>query len=392
MARIARYYREYGVRLVRGFMQYVWDDVGRRYVDCNTNHGVAFLGHANPKIVEAVKRQVEELWVAPLNFYTPARERFIEEFSRLLPAGFGVVFLQNTGTEAVEVAIKIAKKVTRRPTIVAFTNSFHGRTMGSLSITWNEKYRKAFEPLYPHVRFGKFNVPHEVDKVVGEDTCCVVVEPIQGEGGVNPATPEFLKALREEATRKGALLIIDEVQTGFGRTGAVWAFQRYGVEPDIFTAGKPVAGGLPIGLAVAREEFGDVFEPGEHGSTFAGNAVVMAAAAAASRLLREEDVPAKAEAMGAEFAKALQSINSRLAVRVKGAGLMLGLELRVKADQFIRPLLERGVLALTAGVNTLRFLPPYMITREDVEVVAAAVEQVLRAAEAAGGSPLATAA
>jgi len=391
MARIARYYREYGIRLVRGYLQYVWDDSGRRYVDCNTNHGVAFLGHANPKIVEAVKRQVEELWVAPLNFYTPARERFIKEFSRLLPAGFGVVFLQNTGTEAVEVAVKIAKKVTRRPTIVAFTNSFHGRTMGSLSITWNEKYRKAFEPLYPHVRFGKFNVPHEVDKVVGEDTCCVVVEPIQGEGGVNPATPEFLKALREEATRKGALLIIDEVQTGFGRTGAVWAFQRYGVEPDIFTAGKPVAGGLPIGLAVAREEFGDVFEPGEHGSTFAGNAVVMAAAAAASRLLREEDVPAKAEAMGAELAKALQSINSRLAVRVKGAGLMLGLELRVKADQFIRPLLERGVLALTAGVNTLRFLPPYMITREDVEVVAAAVEQVLRAAEAAGGSPLATA-
>jgi acetylornithine/LysW-gamma-L-lysine aminotransferase len=254
--------------------------------------------------------------------------------------------------------------------------------MGSLSITWNEKYRKAFEPLYPHVRFGKFNVPSEVDKVVGEDACCVVVEPIQGEGGVNPATSEFLKALREETTRKGALLIIDEVQTGFGRTGAVWAFQKYGVEPDIFTAGKPVAGGLPIGLAVAREEFGDVFEPGEHGSTFAGNAVVMAAAAAASRLVREEDVPAKAERAGAELAKDLADTGSRLAVRVKGLGLMLGLELRVKADQFLQPLMERGVMALTAGVNTLRFLPPYMITKEDIEVVQAAVVDVLRKAEA----------
>jgi acetylornithine/LysW-gamma-L-lysine aminotransferase len=382
MARLARYYREYGVRIVRGFMQYVWDDQGRRYLDCNTNHGVAFLGHANPKIVEAVKRQVEEVWAVPLNFATPARERFIEEFSKLLPSKFGIVFLQNTGTEAVEVAIKIAKKITKRPTIVAFTNSFHGRTMGSLSITWNEKYRKAFEPLYPYVRFGKFNVPSEVDKVVGEDVCCVVVEPIQGEGGVNPATPEFLKALREETTRKGALLIIDEVQTGFGRTGAVWAFQKYGVEPDIFTAGKPVAGGLPIGLAVAREDLGDVFEPGEHGSTFAGNAVVMAAAAAASRLLREEDVPAKAERAGAEFAKALAETGSRLAVRVKGMGLMLGLELRVKADQFLQPLLERGVLALTAGVNTLRFLPPYMITKEDIEVIHAAVADVLKKAEA----------
>lgn len=381
MARIARYYREYGLRIVRGLLQYVWDDGGRRYLDCNTNHGVAFLGHANPKIVEAVRRQLEEVWAVPLNFSTPARERFIEEFSRLLPAKFGVVFLQNTGTEAVETAVKIAKKITRRPTIVAFTNSFHGRTMGSLSITWNERYRKAFEPLYPHVRFGKFNVPTEVDKLVQEDTCCVVVEPIQGEGGVNPATPEFLKALREETQRKGALLIIDEVQTGFGRTGAVWAFQKYGVEPDIFTAGKAVAGGLPIGLAVAREDFGDVFEPGEHGSTFAGNAVVMAAAAAASRLLREEDVPAKAERAGAELAKALGEVESRLAVRVKGVGLMLGLELRVKADQFLQPLLERGVLGLTAGVNTLRFLPPYMITREDIELVHAAVSEALKRAQ-----------
>ncbi|ACB40096.1 aspartate aminotransferase family protein [Pyrobaculum neutrophilum] len=381
MARIARYYREYGLRIVRGLLQYVWDDGGRRYLDCNTNHGVAFLGHANPKIAEAVRRQLEEVWAVPLNFYTPARERFIEEFSRLLPAKFGVVFLQNTGTEAVETAVKIAKKITRRPAIVAFTNSFHGRTMGSLSITWNERYRKAFEPLYPHVRFGKFNVPTEVDKLVQEDTCCVVVEPIQGEGGVNPATPEFLKALREETQRKGALLIIDEVQTGFGRTGAVWAFQKYGVEPDIFTAGKPVAGGLPIGLAVAREDFGDVFEPGEHGSTFAGNAVVMAAAAAASRLLREEDVPDKAERAGAELAKALGEVESRLAVRVKGMGLMLGLELRVKADQFLQPLLERGVLGLTAGVNTLRFLPPYMITREDIELVHAAVSEALKRAQ-----------
>ncbi len=378
MARIARYYREYGIKLVRGFMQYVWDDNGRRYLDCNTNHGVVFLGHSNPKIVEAVKRQLEEIWAVPLNFSTPAREFFVKEFSKLLPPRFGTIFLQNTGTEAVEVAIKIAKKITRRPVVVGFTNSFHGRTMGSLSITWNEKYRKAFEPLYPHVRFGKFNVVSEVEKTIGEDVCCVVVEPIQGEGGVNPATHDFLKALREETMRKGAILIIDEIQTGFGRTGATWAFQKYNIEPDIFTAGKAVAGGLPIGLAVAKEEYGDVFDPGEHGSTFAGNAIVMAAAAAASRLFREEDIPTRAESMGAKFAKALSEVESKLAVRVKGAGLMLGLELRVKADQFINSMLERGVLALTAGVNTLRFLPPYVITNEDIDTVASVLSEVLK--------------
>lgn len=378
MARIAKYYRQYGLRIVRGHMQYVWDDRGNRYLDCNTNHGVVFLGHANPKIVEAVKRQVEEIWAVPLNFEAPARERFIEAFSRLLPSKFGVVFLQNTGTEAVETALKIAKKLTRRPTAVAFTNSFHGRTLGSLSITWNEAYRKAFEPLYPHVRFGKFNVASEVEKIVGEDTCCIVVEPIQGEGGVNPATRDFLKALREAADRSGAILIFDEVQTGFGRTGAVWAFQKYGVEPDLFTAGKALGGGLPIGVVVGREEYGDVFEPGEHGSTFAGNAVVMAAAAAASELLLEEDVPAKAEAAGSALAKALSETGSRLALRVKGMGLMLGLELRVKADQFIQPLMARGVLALTAGLNTLRFLPPYMISKEDVDAIGSAVAEVLK--------------
>ncbi|MFB6489706.1 MAG: aspartate aminotransferase family protein [Thermoproteus sp. AZ2] len=378
MARIAKYYRDYGVRIIRGRMQYLWDDQGKRYIDCNTNHGVMFLGHANPYIVEAVKRQVEEAWAVPLNFATPARERFIEAFSKLLPSKFGVVFLQNTGAEAVETALKIAKKLTRRPTAVAFTNSFHGRTLGSLSVTWNEAYRKAFEPLYPHVRFGKFNVASEVEKIVGEDACCVIVEPIQGEGGVNPATRDFLKALREAADRSGAVLIFDEVQTGFGRTGAVWAFQKYGVEPDLFTAGKALGGGLPIGVVVGREEYGDVFEPGEHGSTFAGNAVVMAAAAAASELLLKDDVPAKAEAAGSALAKALSETGSRLALRVKGMGLMLGLELRVKADQFVQPLMARGVLALTAGLNTLRFLPPYMIAKEDVDAIGSAVAEVLK--------------
>ena len=377
MARLAQYYRLYPINIVRGSMQYVWDSEGRRYLDLNTGHGVAFLGHSNPEVVKAIVEQSSKILTVPLNLANEARDGFVREFSKILPAGFDVVFLQNTGTEAVETAIKIAKKATRRRTIVAFTNSFHGRTMGSLSATWNEAYRKAFEPLYPYVKFAPFNAASQVEKYVDEDTCCIIVEPVQGEGGLNVATRDFLKALRDEANRVNALLIFDEIQCGFGRTGKTWAFQHYGIEPDLFTAGKALAGGLPIGVVVAKGELGDVFSPGEHGSTFAGNPVVMAAASAAVRVFLRDDVPSKAERMGNILHSALSEVKSRIVNRVKGMGLMAGLELRVKAEPYVDELLKRGILALTANINVVRFLPPYMITEEDVSQVINALNEIL---------------
>lgn len=376
--RLARYYRTYPINIVRGSMQYVWDSNGNKYIDANTGHGVAFLGHSNPEVISAIKAQLDKIVTVPLNMGNEARDEFVKEFSGIVPQGFGVVFPQNTGTEAVETAIKIGKKLTRRKTIIAFTNSFHGRTMGSLSVTWNENYRKAFQPLYQYVKFGVFNNASEVDKLVDDDTCCIIVEPVQGEGGLNVATVEFLKALREAANKVNALLIFDEIQCGFGRTGATWAFQHYGVEPDIFTAGKAIAGGLPIGLVVAREEFGDVFSPGEHGSTFAGNPLVMAAAAAAIRVFNRNNVPNVAREMGSLFAKRLSELNSRLVIRVKGMGLMIGVELRTRAEPYVEALMKHGVLALTAGVNVVRFLPPYMINNDDVEHIVNSLSEVLR--------------
>jgi len=378
-ALIAKYYRTYPIKIVRGSMHYVWDDKGNVYIDANTGHGVAFLGHANPAVVSAIKAQLEKILTVPLSFQCDAREEFEENFGKILPPPYETVFLQNSGTEAVELALKIAKKITRRKTVVAFTNSFHGRTMGSLSITWNEKYRKPFEPLYPYVKFGKFNVVDGLDELVDEDTCCIVVEPIQGEGGVNVATREFLKALREVADRRGALLIFDEIQCGFGRTGSIWAFQHYGVEPDLFTAGKAIAGGLPIGVVVAKRDYGDVLSAGEHGSTFAGNPVVMAAASASVKVLLEDRVWEKARDMGSYFIKRLHELSSRLVLRVRGMGLMLGLELRTKAEPYLEKLMMRGVLALTAGVNVIRLLPPYTIGRDDVDRVVDALDDVLRA-------------
>lgn len=380
MARLARYYRVYPINIVRGRMQYVWDSNGNRYLDANTGHGVAFMGHSNPEIINAIKAQLDKIITVPLNMGNEARDEFISEFSRIIPQGFDAVFPQNTGTEAVETAIKIGKKWTRRKTIVAFTNSFHGRTMGSLSITWNENYRKAFQPLYPHVKFGVFNNAHEVDKLVDEDTCCVVVEPVQGEGGLNVATVDFLKALREAANRVNALLIFDEIQCGFGRTGYTWAFQHYGVEPDVFTAGKAIAGGLPIGLVVAKGELGDVFNPGEHGSTFAGNPVVMAAAAATVKVFIRDNVPSVVKETGSLLTKRLGELNSRVVNRVKGMGLMIGVELRTRAEPYVEALMKHGVLALTASVNVVRFLPPYMISHDDVDLIVNSLSEVLKGA------------
>ncbi len=378
---LSNYYKKRDVVFTRGWHQYLWDSEGNMYLDCNTGYGVAFLGHCNEKIVSAVIEQARKLLTCPLTFYNDARARFLRAFSKLLPSRFGKVVLQNSGAEAVEVAIKAARKITKRRALLAFTGSFHGRTLGALSVTGNVKYRKPFEPLLPDVRFGRFNVVHELDKIVTEDLAAVIVEPVQGEGGVNPATPEFLKELRKLTEERGVLLIFDEIQCGFGRTGYTWCFQHYGVEPDILTAGKALAGGLPIGVTVFSKELGDVFEPGEHGSTFGGNPLTMAAAAAACELFIQENVPEKVREISSHIFKRLEETvtHSRYFLRLKGLGLMIGIELRQSAEPFVDKLLyEHKIVALTAGGTTLRLLPPYLISRRDVdEWLVPSLEKVL---------------
>ncbi|WP_143701305.1 aspartate aminotransferase family protein [Vulcanisaeta thermophila] len=368
---LARYYTKRRIVIVRGSMQYVWDSNGNKYLDAHTGFGVAFLGHRNPRVVEAIKEQLDKILTVPLTFYNDARASFIREFMRIVPNTYGKVFLQNSGTEAVEVALKIARKISKRAEFLAFMNSFHGRTLGALSVTGNEKYRRAFEPLPYRVRFAPFNAVDQVDKLVTEDLAAVIVEPVQGEGGVNPARPEFLRALRQVTSERNVLLIFDEVQTGFGRTGYYWAFQGYGVEPDIFTAGKSIAGGLPIGVTVVRREFGDVFEPGEHGSTFAGNPLVMAAARAGVEVLISENVPERVRYMGEKLLRELSDELSGLkpVLRVKGMGFMLGVELKKRADPYLDPLIGMGLLASVAGGTTIRLLPPYCITDDDVGLI-----------------------
>ena len=375
MLSLIRFYADRGLRVAKAFMQYVWDEGGRKYIDAHTGHGVAFLGHRNPAVVEAIKEQLEELMVLGHGFGARVVDEGLDALSKVTPGWVTHAYLLNSGSEAVELAIKLAKRATGRKGLIAFTGSFHGRTAGALSLTHNPRYRAPFEPLLPGVRFGRFNEPGDVDKVIDEGVAAVFIEPIQGEGGVRPATREFIRAVAERAAEAGALLVVDEIQTGFGRTGALWAHEAYGVRPDILLAGKAIGGGYPVSAVFTNEDVASSVRSGDHGSTYGGNPLAWAAVKAAVNVLIRDNVPQRAAAAGEVLKKGLEARlrESRLVRDVRGAGLMLGVELRTRPTQVLRCVQGRGVLALKAGATVVRLLPPYMINEGDVEAVVDAV-------------------
>lgn len=377
--KIINLYRKYGLKIVKGYMQYVWDDRGNRYLDCHTNYGAAFLGHCNPRIVEPIVKQLSRLIMIPYSFDNDARDRVLKDLSKILPKKLCYVFFQSTGTEAVEAALKFSRKVTKRKKIVAFESSFHGRTMGSLSVTWKLKYREPYQPLIPGVVFGKFNNVEHVYNIIDDDTAAVIVEPIQGEGGINVASSDFLKALRERTYETNSLLIFDEVQCGFGRTGRIWAFQHYNVEPDILTAGKAVGGGYPVSFVATCREVGENMDVGDHGTTYGGNPVACTAISAAINVLLSDNVPEQASAKGRILTKKFQELLDELKLdfNVKGLGLMLGIDFRRDTENEAIRLKDHGILAIKAGETVLRFLPPYMINNEDIEHIINALEKLL---------------
>ncbi len=363
------------VTIVRGEGAVVWDDRGRAYIDCVAGHGVANIGHSHPKVVQAVAEQAARLITCPEMFYNDTRARLLERLGNLVP-GMDRVFLCNSGTEAVEAAIKFARFSTGRPGIVAAMRGFHGRTLGALSATWNKKYRTPFEPLVPGFTHVPFNKPEALEEAVTEETAAVILEVVQGEGGIHPATPEFLQRAQAICRERGALLIVDEIQSGMGRTGKLFAFQHYDVQPDMVTLAKGIAGGIPMGAVLLGERVAPL-KPGLHGTTFGGNPVAAAASLAALDVLAEENLPQRAAEVGAYFLERLRTIQSPLIREVRGLGLMIGVELKQKVAPYILRLMEHGVLALPAGLTVIRFLPPLVITREQVEQVVTALENVL---------------
>lgn len=379
MLKYLMFYEDRGIEVVRGEGQYVWDSAGRKYIDMHTGHGVAFLGHRHPHIVKSLTEQMGLLMTASTSFRVRVREEMLDRLSRVAPRELEYVYLLNSGSEAVDFALKAARKATERKKLVYFLNSFHGRTLGALSVTGNYKYRSGFEPLIPETVQLKFNEVEGLDKNVDETVAAVIVEPIQGEGGIHVASPEFLRALRKRTEEVGALLILDEVQTGFGRTGSVWAFEYYGIMPDILVAGKAIGGGFPVSAVFLRKEVAIKLERGSHGSTYGGNPLACAAVKAAAEVLLEESVPERAKVKGAHFIRALSDKlrGNPLVREVRGAGLMIGVDLRREPTPIIKCLQDRGLLALKAGASVLRLLPPYLITEDDIAEAVGAVHECL---------------
>jgi LysW-gamma-L-lysine/LysW-L-ornithine aminotransferase len=368
-------YTKHPIALVRGQGALLWDSAGREYIDCMAGHGVANLGHAHPAVARAVADQAYRLITGHEAFYNDQRAAAIERLAGLRP-GLDRVYLCNSGTEAVESAIKFARLSTGRRSILAAMRGFHGRTLGALSATWNRHYREPFEPLVPGFHHVPYNNVAALEEAVDSDTAAVILEVVQGEGGVHLAEPGYLEAVRDICRAKGALLIIDEVQTGLGRTGKMLAVEHSGVTPDLLCLAKSVAGGVPMGAVLIGREVGG-FAPGVHGSTFGGNPLACAASVAALDAIRNERLPEQAAEKGAYVLSRLRDIQSPLIREVRGLGLMIGIELKRKVAPYLDGLLQRGVIALPAGLTVIRLLPPLVITIPQLDRVLEALEEVV---------------
>ncbi|MEN3047454.1 MAG: aspartate aminotransferase family protein [Candidatus Caldarchaeales archaeon] len=379
MVRLIRFFAPRGLRVRSARGQYVWDGSGRRYLDYHTGNGAALLGHLNPYVVRRLREQLEGAMVLPPLYDSDVLDEALSALDRVLPAHLGNVFFQNSGSEAVELALKLARKRTGRRKLVAFTGSFHGRTFGALSATFNRAYREGYGPFPFEVEFLPFNDADQLSRI-GEDAAAAIVEPVQGEGGLTPAKPEFLRELERRCREVGAYLIVDEVQSGFGRTGSVWAHSESGISPDVLVAGKSIGGGFPVSLVAVTDEIASKVEDGEHGSTHGGNPLALAALVGGIEALIGDNVPERAGQAGSTLAGGLREIatqNPKAVRAVKGKGLMVGLELRFSPSQVIRELQSRGLLSLKAGTTVLRFLPPYLITEEDIAWSVRVVDEVL---------------
>jgi acetylornithine/LysW-gamma-L-lysine aminotransferase len=364
------------VAIVRGEGARLWDADGRVYIDCVAGQGAANLGHSHPAIVAAVQAQAAMLMSCPEIFHNDQRAAYLEELADVLPFP-GRTFLCNSGAESIEASLKFARLLTGRTHIVATKRGFHGRTFGALSATWEPKYREPFEPLVPAFDHVTYNNLDELEAMVTDETAAVLVEPIQGEGGIRPAAPGYLAGVRDICDRHGALMIVDEIQTGFGRTGKLFSIEHSGVVPDILALAKSIAGGLAMGAVVVHERHGPL-SPGKHGTTFGGNPVTCAAARAVLQVMQEDSLAEQAQEKGEWILQRLQDLDSPLVREVRGTGLMLGLELRKRVQPYLSELLEQGVLALPAGPTVLRLLPPLVISYAELGTVVERVGEVLR--------------
>ena len=369
-------YTKRGIVLVRGDGAMVFDSEGRAYIDCVGGQGTANLGHGNAAVADAVAQQARVLASCTELFYNDRRAELYELLAGILPASLDRFFLCNSGTEAVEGGLKFARAATKRTGIVATMRGFHGKTMGALSATWGPEYRDLFGPLVPGFSHVPFNKPEALDAAITDDTAAFIFELVQGEGGVRPATSEFAREAARLCAERGALLIVDEVQTGFARTGTLFAVEQYAIAPDILCLAKSIAGGMPMGAIAFSRKVGDLAKR-SHSTTFGGNPLACAAAIAAIGEIRRLDLARNARERGTQLMDGLRAIRSDRIREVRGLGLLVGVELKENASTALRALQEEGVLALGAGPTVVRYLPPLVITADEIERVLAASRKAL---------------
>jgi acetylornithine/N-succinyldiaminopimelate aminotransferase len=380
---VAHTYARYPVVLVRGKGTRVWDQEGEEYLDFVSGLAVCNLGHCHPRVVKTIQGQAEKL-IHVSNFYYI--EPQIQLASLLCKHSFAdKVFFCNSGAEANEGALKLARKFAKeeigkdRYEIITMEGSFHGRTLATLTATGQEKFHKGYEPLMPGFKYVPFNDIGAVKKAIDPKTCAVMVEPIQGEGGVNCPSEGYLKTLREICDENRLLLIFDEVQVGMGRTGKLFAYEHEGVEPDMLTLAKSLAGGVPIGALLIKQEISDGFKPGDHASTFGGNPLASAAGVAALTAILEEGMLENCRKMGDYFFSELDKMKNKFPFikEVRGKGLILGMELKIDGSSIVKEMLKKRVLINCTMGNILRFLPPLIVTQEEIDRVVATLEEVL---------------
>ena len=372
-------YQRFPVTIEKGKGSHVWDVDGKEYIDCMGGYGVALVGHQNERVVKAIKEQVDKIITVHSSLYNKTREEFLKTLIGLAPKNLTQVHLNNSGAEAVEAAIKFARKFTGKKGMIAMKGSYHGKSFGALSLTFNPKYKKAFQPLVEKVSFASYGDIESLREVVDDDTGFVILEPIQGESGIIVPPEGFLQDVRKLCDEKGILLIFDEIQSGLGRTGRLWACEHWNTSPDIMCLAKGIAGGVPMGATLVRPDILALISKGEHSSTFGGNPLSCAAGTAALKALTEDGLVENSEKMGKIFREGLDKLKEKHPIirEIRGKGLMIGVEIKFEVRDILMNLIKDGVLMLYSGRNILRILPPLVITEEDITKVLQSLDSVL---------------
>ncbi len=372
-------YQRFPVTIEKGLGAHVWDVNGKEYLDCMGGYGVALVGHRNQRVVDAIKTQLDKIITVHSSLYNKTREEFLENLIKIAPSKLSQVHLNNSGAESVEAAIKFARKFTGKTGMIAMKGSYHGKSMGALSLTFNPKYRKAFQPLVEKTSFSTYGDIDELRSCVDQDTGFIIVEPIQGESGIIVPPDGFLQEVRKLCDEKNIVLIFVEIQSGFGRTGKMWASEHWNTVPDIMCLAKGIAGGIPMGATIVRPDILACIQKGEHSSTFGGNPISCSAGTASIQALTEDGLVKNAENMGKIFIEKLEQLKNKHKIirEVRGKGLMIGLEIKFEVKDILLEGIENGILLLYSGRNILRFLPPLVISEEDITKVINTLDMLL---------------